>query len=761
MIPLITCTVAITAALGVIYLFNEHAKEISLKSSLKKMADETQLLAHHYRTRHDQVSDDVRLLAQESNARSLIERQAGTESNAVPEAGDDVLKQHVADLFEALLEIRPDYTQVRLIGVRNGGAEIVRVNRNAEGEISRTQETSLQVKSGEPYFKQAIAHDWAGHSVAAAPVPRALFSRIGFKRENGQISYPLSYTLRAMYPLLDDSNRPAGFIVINVDYAKFLSSALGGVALESNVFVLNGRGDYLSYFGGGRIAGLEIRGQYTRPPSAMVQALLETDQASGVLQDSEAVSYFETVVPGDDHSDLWIKIAFVQPMETLLQEVGGVGWQSVLAAALIVALALVVVMILISLILRPFKILETEVKRAEEGETALNLPVQWKNELGQLAKAFQSLVDKHVQAETRLGLIIDNIGEGVVTIDEIGTIMTFNPACERIFQYAADEVIGKNIGMLMPSRQARRHHQFLTRYLEEGKRGTDWSARLETGKRSDGTEFPLELTVTELQFEKKPLYVGILRDVSERQIAEKAKLDFLASISHELRTPLTSIRGALGLLQSDAVAASPEKKHKITAVAVKNCERLQDLIDGLLDMDRLEGKRFRLNKELLDLRDLPKNVSPLMQNLQDQYGVHFEIAGDSQYAQVLGDRMQLRRVLANLLSNAAKFSKPGDKVVIRVLRDTERKVARLTVSDRGSGVPEAARAKIFEKFSRAESSDAGSQGGAGIGLAIAAELIALHGGSLQYMPVDGGGSAFFFDLPLANNATTGAVSRKL
>ena len=760
-ISVVTCSAAIAAACGVSILFNEHAKEISVRSTLKGMESEAELLAYHYKVRHDQLSADVALIAQERSIRDLFEIQTQPAIPPVPETGKDQLQDYVADMFQALLGTRPEYTQVRLIGVANGGKEIIRVHKNTDGEIVRTPDIALQDKSAEPYFQEVVNHDWAATGALQDRLSHALFSRVTFNRENGRISYPLSYMLRAMYPVLDDTKTPLGFVVINVDYAQLLNHAFSGLSQGANVIVMNDQGDYLSYIDGSKITRLEVAGEYTNAPSAMIRALLDSSEPSGVYEDDEAIAYYRATSINRAQPERKIKIAYVQPRSQILASIGGIGWQIALSAALIVTLAVVVVIVLISAIMRPLKILKAEVVRASDGETALNLPVQWDNELGQLARAFQSLVDRHAEAETRLRLIIDNLGEGIVTIDDAGTIVSFNPACERIFQYAADEVIGKNINVLMPLKQARHHDRYLARYLEDGVHRIDWSGRIETGKRADGTAFPMELTVTELSFGTRRLFAGILRDISGRMQAEQEKSEFLANISHELRTPLTAIKGALGLMRTPAVRDCPEKADQITALAIRNCERLQDLTEDLMDLERFEDQKFRLNKELLDLATMVDELGPLLQDLREGYGVDFDIARESAHAKVLGDRAQLRRVLANLLSDAAKSSRPGNRVVIRISEDRRGKVARLSVAGNGNGLPEHARGGNAAGFTPAARPGADRSGGAGIRLAISKEIISLHGGALQRQPLEGGGSVFSFELPLANRATVGAMQRPL
>lgn len=752
-ITVVTCSLALAASAGVTYFFNENAKEISRRAFLKGMQSETQLLSLYYGEQYRQFAADAELVSKAGEVRSLLSENNDPAGPTAALAVARGSKQRVATLFKALLESRPEYRQVRLIGVRNGGKEIVRVDRDANG-VTVTPDVALQNKSTEPYYKQIVNHDWHDAHGPLARARHVLFSPVTFNREDGQISYPLTYTLRVMYPLLSAQNGLEGFVIVNVDYGTLLSSSFGGIDKDSNVIVMNDQGDYMTYFSGGEIARLEVAGQYTRPPTGIAQKLLTTDQDGGVLEAGGNISYFTTMPINPEQPARKIKIAFVQPIATTVAKIGGIGMESALAAALVVALAVVAAFILITIIMRPLNILRAEVKRATKGETALNLPVQWKNELGQLAKAFQLLVDKHVQAESRLSLILDNVGEGILSIDTSGKIVTFNPACEEIFGYDAQEVIGQNVSMLMPLRHARHHDDYLARYQKDGTRRIDWSGRTETGKRSDGTTFPLELTVTETMLGKRRLFVGILRDISERQLAEKANADFLATVSHALRMPLTAIRDSLGQQQSGAQASAPETGTKISRLTADTGESLQELIDTLLDLERIKAKSLKLTKERFDLLDLVKEVVADWRGDPEKPGLTFVVAPDSTPAIVNADRKQVRRVLINLLANAERLSETGGTVDVTVLRDTQSRMARLSIVAQGQAYP---REVAIDEPPETPPSATEQAEGSELGLIVARELIALHDGAMHAEPTQGRGVNYAVDLPLGDRGLNGLL----
>ncbi len=242
----------------------------------------------------------------------------------------------------------------------------------------------------------------------------------------------------------------------------------------------------------------------------------------------------------------------------------------------------------------------------------------------------------------------------------------------------------------------------------------------------------------------KPRFVSISRDISERKAAEQAKKEFISTVSHELRTPLTSIRGALGVMQGGAVGPLTDEQKALVAVALGNSARLNDLINDILDIEKIEAGKMEFDMTSLDLASLVEESVTANSGYAAAHDVTFVTTGTDQPVHVRGDHGRLMQVMANLLSNAAKFSNPGDRIEVVLERQGDQ--ARVSVIDCGCGIPEAARATIFDKFTQADSSDRRRQGGTGLGLSIVRRIIEVHGGSVDFVSETGQGTTFFFSL---------------
>ena len=226
--------------------------------------------------------------------------------------------------------------------------------------------------------------------------------------------------------------------------------------------------------------------------------------------------------------------------------------------------------------------------------------------------------------------------------------------------------------------------------------------------------------------------------------ARKMQAQFVANLSHELRTPLTSIKGSLGLVRAGACGPLPEAAGSMVDMAYSNSERLIRLVDDLLDAEKMEAGKMEFRLERVDLAELLRQSASDNAGYAATYTVSLHLAEPLPALTVEADRDRLLQVLANLISNAVKASPAEGRVEIGLAR--REGLARLTVSDRGGGIPEAFRGRIFQKYSQA---GGGAKGGTGLGLTISRAIVEQLGGRIGFDTEDGAGTIFHVDLPLA------------
>ncbi len=363
--------------------------------------------------------------------------------------------------------------------------------------------------------------------------------------------------------------------------------------------------------------------------------------------------------------------------------------------------------------------------------------------------------------------ILFSASVAIISIMPDGTILSFNRGAEQLLGYGAEDLVGKQRFELLhdPQEIAERAaalSEELGRKVEPGFEVFIARARLgEADRREwaylhrDGTRIPVEQTITALRSPSGAIkgFLGIAVDIRQRKDAERTKNEFVSTVSHELRTPLTSLRGALGLLMSRFSDDLPEKGRNLLENASRNSERLSLLINDILDLEKLEADRMDFEMISGDLREAVSQAVTSNLGYAEKFGVELRLLDVPPAAPALFDNHRLQQVLSNLISNAVKFSPEGATVDVSLTALADQ--WRISIRDRGRGIPESFRGKIFQRFSQADSSDAREKGGTGLGLSISRAIVEKHNGKIGFHDGDGGGTEFFFVLNSAADVDQG------
>jgi len=237
--------------------------------------------------------------------------------------------------------------------------------------------------------------------------------------------------------------------------------------------------------------------------------------------------------------------------------------------------------------------------------------------------------------------------------------------------------------------------------------------------------------------------------------AYKVKSEFVSTVSHELRTPLTSIKGSLDLLNSGALGPIPESMEAMVDIATKNSGRLADLINDILDLQKVESGELAFRLEALNVRDLVEEAVDANRGYAATVKIRIETdLPDSEDVFIRGDESRLMQVMANVISNALKFSHAGGGIVVRYRTYGNR--VRIEVEDQGIGIPENSRQKVFEQFSQIDSSDQRQVGGTGLGMNISKQIVEQHNGVIDYISELGKGTTFYVEFTLLDAAQQAA-----
>ncbi len=371
------------------------------------------------------------------------------------------------------------------------------------------------------------------------------------------------------------------------------------------------------------------------------------------------------------------------------------------------------------------------------------------------------------KAESRFRELLEAAPDAIIEVDREGRIVLLNRVTEELFGYSRKELLGANVDTLLPSGMLAKHAEHRAKYWANPATRPMGRGYVLKARRKNGTEFPVEISLSPVRAEGGFRVTAIIRDVTaQKQIEEDIRLanqelelrhreaeranslksEFLASMSHELRTPLHTILGFTELLQEEIEGPLNEKQKRFIRHVHQDSLHLLELINDILDLSKIEAGRMDLHIEGTDLATVASETLATMRQLAESKGISIE-NGVSKTVYVLADPVRLREILTNLVSNAVKFTPDGGRVWTEMCRTPDGFV-EITVGDTGVGIAPEDQQVIFDKFRQVGSTTRGIREGTGLGLAIVKRLVEMHGGSITVASEPGRGSRFTFTMPI-------------
>ena len=382
-----------------------------------------------------------------------------------------------------------------------------------------------------------------------------------------------------------------------------------------------------------------------------------------------------------------------------------------------------------------------------EGDVNVRVLPHSRDEIGELARVINQITDSLrdrigdlAEENRQLDIVLDNMADGVLIANDMGRIQFINTAAAKMLVSSETQALGRSFA------EVARHHQLIDLWQICRDEGRVAVAAVEIGR-----GLFLQAYVTPFQEEGKLGYLVILQDLTKVRFLQTVRRDFVSNISHELRTPLASLRAVVETLQ-DGALEEPTVAHRFLDRAERELDTLTQMVEELLELSRIESGEVPLRLEPTVVSELIFDALDRLRPQAERERIEVKVQIADDVPLVSADSERMRRVVANLLHNAIKFTPERGNIQIAArLNDGVKPDAEVifSVRDNGTGIAVDDLPLIFERFYKSDRARTRGQGGTGLGLAIARHLVEAHGGRIWAKSKEGKGSTFFFTLPVS------------
>jgi protein-histidine pros-kinase len=410
--------------------------------------------------------------------------------------------------------------------------------------------------------------------------------------------------------------------------------------------------------------------------------------------------------------------------------------------------------------------LELAARRKDGSEFPVDISLSpLETDEGLLVSAAVRDVTERKRAEAKFQALLESAPDAIVVVGVDGLIRLVNRQTEILFGYSRTELIGEPVERLIPERPARNHSSLRNGYFDNPSVRAMGAGLELAARRKDGSDFPVDISLSPLETEEGLLVSAAVRDVTERKLAEAAlreredqlaaardqaleasrlKSQFLANMSHEIRTPMNGVLGMAQLILTGVL--EPEQRRRVLNLK-ESGESLLTIINDILDLSKMEAGKLEVEEENFNLFTSAESVLSLLSPQASNKGLDLTMQVHRGVPEwVRGDSVRLRQILLNLIGNAIKFTEHGG-IQFSISR-AEAGGLRFSVRDTGIGIDPSAKDRLLDPFSQGDASTTRRFGGTGLGLAICQQLVELMGGTLDFTSEPGAGTTFWFDVDL-------------
>ncbi len=681
------------------------------------------------------LSRDVRFLAETPPILGIVRAQS--DPNGFDHQGDSDLQswlRRLESIFTAYARTHRQVSQARFIGLADGGRELVRIERGPQGLLSR-RGPALQRKGQQAYFRQTMMRG-----------PGEVFiGPISLNREHGEVSRPLSPSLRVATPVYDEERNSFGIVIINLAFDVDMRQLFKPQPGASRAYLLNENGDYLFHPETGKSFGFDLGTPHRWQDdfTSVHPMLAATDGQLHEYRNHQGELIYtvsQTLYPDLDDSSRHFR--FIQAY--------------------------------------PAHLVEAEVAASLRTAAVVLLPI------GALLLGFLYLIrlvmHRGAQAslhQAELAAIVDSSSDAIISADLNGRIQSWNPAAQSMFGVRRAEALGQTMAAILALKNSVQHDADELRHIKAGQSVPAYDT---VRRNRDGTEQHISVTASPIRSADDQIigFAKILRDITahkraearilkmnatlEQTVAERtaelleaktvaddanrAKSEFLANMSHEIRTPMNAVQGLLQLLERTELS---DEQFDFVEKAQSAAASLLHIIDEILDYSKIEAGKLSLHCSPFSISNLLRDVAVVASGNVGEKPIELLFDIDPGIPdQLIGDEPRLRQILINLMGNAVKFTTMGEVILSlqQLEEDNDHIGLKFAVKDTGIGISAEQQARIFEAFVQAEAGTTRRFGGTGLGLVICRRLVDMMGGELAVDSTPGQGSCFHFSVTL-------------
>ena len=738
---LFTLFVAVFPAFIITSIQYVQSRQLVENIAANQLASTTRLFS-------DKLSDVFKSV--ERNARFLIETPSmiGIVRSATLPAPDNGSSGFVMEswrvglerLFRSLLIEQQLYSQIELIGIADGGRELVKVFRTESG-IETSSVKQLALIADLPYLHKAGASGRVDAYIAEVTLDK------GSNGENDKAGPAIQFTL----PIHDERNELFGVIVLNADLHSMLRKTLPQLPRGHTVSLTTLEGDFLEYDAQKTEISFHFRTDpdWYKPP--FYDVLRETELSESLNSVDEIFSYFVRSDAGNVFESVFADVIVTAPKDVLLSESNAAMSNGLVISGFLALGFAALAAILGARIAEPLRQLTSMISRRSGKLEYIDMEHKRDDEIGDLTEAFSNLSNKLIERSAFADAIFKGAADGIIAIDLNSEILTVNPAAEQIFGYDASAMKGRKIDMLIPVEFRSRHHSLVEGAVisENGRLMAE--NRDVQGLHSDGAEIPLEVSISHAVSDNTKSFIGIVRDVSERRLAEQQRQEMIAALersnaeldsfayiaSHDLKAPLRVIDNASRWLEEDLEQFLNDDTRESMALLRSRIVRMERLLDDLLEHSRIG--RVEVAEEPVSGRELMENIIGLV-----AVSHQFKVEVAPEFSTIRIPRMPIQNVLLNLVSNSIKHHDRCSGVIKVSVRDHGNQY-EIHVTDDGPGISPEFHEKVFGMFQTLKPRD--QVEGSGMGLAMVKKSIEVAGGEIRLISDGKRGCCFCFTWP--------------